>query len=108
MAEGSASALKRVVRSSFPVAENQHMRINWCSLSLDYDRKPDRKLRAPTFDSTQILPPCISIIRFEIASPRPVPACSRVIEQPFTLEALMQTSPLSVNLWQLPTRLRST
>jgi len=31
-----------------------------------------------------------------------------VIEQPFTLEALMQTSPLSVNLWQLPTRLRST
>ena len=47
MAEGSASALKRVVRSSFPVAENQHMRINWCSLSLDYERKPDRNFVPP-------------------------------------------------------------
>ena len=27
----------------------------------------------PTTDSTQIVPPCISIIRFEMASPRPVP-----------------------------------
>jgi hypothetical protein len=27
----------------------------------------------PTIDSTQIFPPCISIMRFEIASPKPVP-----------------------------------
>src|SRR6478672_7375861 len=34
----------------------------------------------PTTDSTQIFPPCISIIRFEMASPRPVPPFLRVIE----------------------------
>ncbi len=33
----------------------------------------------PTCDSTQILPPCISTMRFEIASPRPVPPFLRVI-----------------------------
>jgi hypothetical protein len=27
----------------------------------------------PTCDSTQIRPPCISMMRFDIASPRPVP-----------------------------------
>ena len=34
----------------------------------------------PTVDSTQILPPCISIMRFEIASPNPVPPFVRVME----------------------------
>jgi hypothetical protein len=34
----------------------------------------------PTTDSTQIFPPCISMIRFEIASPSPVPPFLRVIE----------------------------
>src|ERR1700675_5016749 len=34
----------------------------------------------PTCDSTQILPPCSSIIRLDIASPSPVPPFLRVIE----------------------------
>src|SRR4029077_5091805 len=33
----------------------------------------------PTFDSTQILPPCIPMMRLDIASPRPVPPFLRVI-----------------------------
>jgi hypothetical protein len=33
----------------------------------------------PGADSTQIFPPCSSTIRFEIASPRPVPPFLRVI-----------------------------
>ena len=32
----------------------------------------------PTRDSTQIFPPCISMMRFEMASPNPVPPFSRV------------------------------
>ena len=35
---------------------------------------------APCFESTQIFPPCISIIRLEIVSPSPVPPFLRVIE----------------------------
>ena len=34
----------------------------------------------PGFNSTQIFPPCISMMRFEIASPSPVPPFLRVIE----------------------------
>src|ERR1700730_5274459 len=34
----------------------------------------------PATDSTQIFPPCISIIRFELASSKPVPPFLRVIE----------------------------
>jgi hypothetical protein len=34
----------------------------------------------PTTDSTQIFPPCISMMRFEIASPSPMPPFLRVIE----------------------------
>ena len=33
----------------------------------------------PGFDLTQILPPCISTIRFDIARPRPVPPFFLVI-----------------------------
>src|SRR6516225_2931077 len=33
----------------------------------------------PGCDSTQILPPCISMMRFDIASPKPVPPFLRVI-----------------------------
>src|SRR6516164_6224115 len=33
----------------------------------------------PGCDSTQILPPCISMMRLDIASPRPVPPFLRVI-----------------------------
>src|SRR6516225_5268517 len=33
----------------------------------------------PGCDSTQILPPCISMIRFDIARPKPVPPFFRVI-----------------------------
>src|SRR5215475_12277331 len=33
----------------------------------------------PGWDSTQILPPCISMMRFDIARPRPVPPFLRVI-----------------------------
>jgi len=33
----------------------------------------------PGCDSTQILPPCISMMRFDMASPRPVPPFLRVI-----------------------------
>src|SRR5262249_5592655 len=33
----------------------------------------------PTCDSTQILPPCISMMRFDIASPKPVPPFLRVM-----------------------------
>src|SRR3974377_171334 len=32
----------------------------------------------PSCDSTQILPPCISLMRLDIASPRPVPPLLRV------------------------------
>src|SRR5215210_5468445 len=34
----------------------------------------------PSTDSTQILPPCISIMRFAIANPKPVPPFLRVLE----------------------------
>ena len=34
----------------------------------------------PTAESTQIRPPCISMMRLEIASPKPVPPFLRVIE----------------------------
>ena len=34
----------------------------------------------PGADSTRIFPPCISMMRFEIASPRPVPPFFLVIE----------------------------
>src|SRR6266478_3074888 len=34
----------------------------------------------PGLDSTQMRPPCISIIRFEMARPSPVPPFFRVIE----------------------------
>src|SRR5215469_15003662 len=33
----------------------------------------------PGCDSTQILPPCISMMRFDIASPKPVPPFLRVM-----------------------------
>src|SRR5215468_8794365 len=33
----------------------------------------------PTWDSTQILPPCISMMRFDIASTKPVPPFLRVM-----------------------------
>src|SRR6516164_9222972 len=33
----------------------------------------------PGCDSTQILPPCISMMRFDMASPRPVPPFLRVM-----------------------------
>jgi hypothetical protein len=33
----------------------------------------------PTCDSTQILPPCISMMRFDMASPKPVPPFLRVM-----------------------------
>ncbi len=33
----------------------------------------------PTCDSTQILPPCISMMRLDMASPKPVPPFLRVI-----------------------------
>ena len=33
----------------------------------------------PSWDSTQILPPCISTMRFDMASPKPVPPFLRVI-----------------------------
>jgi len=34
----------------------------------------------PGFDVIQIFPPCISMMRFEIASPSPAPPLARVIE----------------------------
>src|SRR5215469_5844753 len=34
---------------------------------------------SPSCDSTQILPPCISMMRFDIARPKPVPPFLRVI-----------------------------
>src|SRR5262249_54837634 len=34
---------------------------------------------SPTCDSTQILPPCISMMRFDMASPKPVPPFLRVM-----------------------------
>src|ERR1700756_294156 len=35
---------------------------------------------SPGTESTEIVPPCISTIRFEIARPNPVPPCLRVLE----------------------------
>src|SRR6266487_5441347 len=91
----------------------------------------------PGSDSTQIRPPCISMIRLAIDRPRPVPPFLRVIElsacwnsskifawstagipgpvshtatvnAPFVADARIATSPLSVNLMALPTRLSRT
>ena len=89
----------------------------------------------PTIDSTQIRPPCISTICLAMARPSPVPPLALVLELstcrnfskmrslvrrnagagirhatakwPFWL-AVMRTSPVSVNLMALPTRLSST
>jgi hypothetical protein len=36
----------------------------------------------PTCDSTQILPPCISMMRFDMARPKPVPPFLRVMALP--------------------------
>src|SRR6266700_6059938 len=91
----------------------------------------------PGSDSAQIRPPCISMMRLAIDSPRPVPPFLRVIElsacwnsskifawstagmpgpvshtatvnAPFVADARIATSPLSVNLMALPTRLSRT
>src|SRR5262249_47870667 len=90
----------------------------------------------PSCDSTSIEPPCISTMRFEIASPRPVPPFFRVLELstcwnsskilPWSSAAMpgpvsrtvstkcrstaiapIATSPSSVNLTALPTRFSS-
>ena len=46
----------------------------WPRLSFDRDGKRECEGRAlPELDSTQILPPCISMMRLEMASPSPVP-----------------------------------
>src|SRR6266849_11080541 len=50
-----------------------------CSFTLT-GRRNETVAPWPTIDSTQIFPPCISMIRLEIASPRPVPPFLRVIE----------------------------
>src|SRR5271166_193159 len=88
----------------------------------------------PGCNSTQILPPCISTMRLDIASPKPVPPFFLVMalsacwnswnslawsaaempgpvsrtdtwNEPLFASALMATSPASVNLMALPTRL---
>src|SRR5215469_9339372 len=92
---------------------------------------------APGLDSTEMLPPCISMIRLAIARPSPLPplvlvaelsawwnsskilTCSpsgipgpvshtATLNEPLRARALIATSPLSVNLIALPTRLSST
>jgi hypothetical protein len=46
-----------------------------------FDRYKEHGLEPlPGLDSTQMRPPCISIIRFEMASPKPVSPFLRVIE----------------------------
>src|SRR6185369_11301005 len=91
----------------------------------------------PRVDSTQMRPPCISTICLEIARPKPVPPLALVLELstwwncsntrvswsggmpgpvsatltanvPLAATADTRTSPLSVNLMALPTRLSST
>src|SRR5262249_23479178 len=91
----------------------------------------------PGFDSTQIRPPCISTIRLAIDRPRPVPplvlvdelsacwnstkilawsaaampgpvSCTATVNEPSAAEALTATSPASVNLMALPTKLSRT
>ena len=52
-----------------------------CLCLLDRDREVNENVEPlPTCDSTQILPPCISMIRLEIAAPSPVPPFFLVIE----------------------------
>src|SRR5438309_1840952 len=52
-----------------------------CFFLIEGAARMDAKVEPwPAVDSTQIFPPCISMIRFEIASPRPVPPFLRVIE----------------------------
>ena len=92
----------------------------------------------PGSDSTQIRPPCISMIRFEIAKPEagaalglgdrivglleflehlasgrprrcPGPVSrTATVNEPLLGDALIATAPASVNLMALPTRLSST
>src|SRR5262249_14951374 len=91
----------------------------------------------PTSDSTQMRPPCISMMRLAIASPSPVPpfclvidasacwnsskilfwsfsampgpvSCTATVKVLSEVEALIDTSPVSVNLIALPTRLSRT
>src|SRR5262245_47786683 len=91
----------------------------------------------PIVDSIQMRPPCISTISLAMARPSPVPPLARVFELstwrnfsktrshssagipgpvsltltakwPFAAPAVMRTSPASVNLMALPTRLSST
>src|SRR5580692_4527479 len=91
----------------------------------------------PSSESTWMRPPCSSTMRLEIARPKPVPPFCRVevlstcwnsskiftwssaampgpesrtatLNAPFAAEASIATSPLSVNLIALPTRLSST
>src|SRR5215813_11986153 len=92
---------------------------------------------SPRWDSTPMRPPCSSMMRLAMARPRPVPPFLRVIEEsacwnsskilpwsaseipgpvsrtatvnvPFAAAAVILTSPASVNLMALPTRLSST
>src|SRR5262245_43696063 len=55
-----------------------HVGLACCSTSTG--SKTKKVEPCPGRESTQIRPPCISIIRFEIASPSPVPPFLRVIE----------------------------
>src|SRR5262245_59476507 len=103
-----------------------------CTGSVKMKRDP-----LPGSDSTHIRPPCISTIRRAMANPSPVPPLVRVVElsacwnssniltrssglmpgpeshtatvtDPLAADAWTATSPLSVNLIALPTRLSRT
>src|SRR5262245_37816056 len=91
----------------------------------------------PSSDSTHSRPPCISMMRLAIASPSPVPpfclvveesacwnssnilawsfsampgpvSCTATVKAPSATDVLIETSPVSVNLMALPTRLSRT
>jgi hypothetical protein len=68
----------RTARRADIMHRTDHADLAWCSTvvgSVKENVEP-----CPRADLTQIFPPCSSMIRFEIASPRPVPPFLRVIE----------------------------
>jgi putative tryptophan/tyrosine transport system substrate-binding protein len=67
------------LKPTLPDRGADHVEIETCCSTLIGILKKNVE-PCPTVDSTQSLPPCISIMRFEIASPNPVPPFMRVIE----------------------------
>jgi hypothetical protein len=74
----AAWVLRGLIQSQEPTFITSHCYVACCSTLIGSVK--EKVEPCPSADSTQIFPPCSSIIRFDMASPSPVPPFLRVIE----------------------------